>query len=182
MIMTLLLPEGDRDHEVAGFDGLATQTSRSARRRGRTTPRPGQSRRGMRIPCRSTSRLGQRVRCRPIPRRRRIARIPVCKATSIAPDEVGRDAELLESVEIERRLSVGRHQEVDGGRPRLRVVRGASAVEELVPRDLPLGRHRRAGTVRLRRPDQPSGSTPAGSDRERSKCRRVGQDGRVCRT
>ena len=176
-----LLPEGDRDQEVAGLDGLAPQLLDQLG--GSAEPRTGLGNLAAEREAHPGPPAGS-GRAFELARRRADGEPahPCLQGDIVPPDEVGRHAEQLEPVEIERRLTVGRHQELDGGRPRLRVVRGASAVEELVPRDLPLGRHRRAGTVRLRRPDQPSGSAPAGSDRGRSKCRRVGQDGRVCRT
>ena len=68
-IVSFLLPEGDRNQEVAGLDGLPPGLLDRPGRHGQTTLRPGPSRRGTRSPIPSKSPLGRRVRSRLIPRR-----------------------------------------------------------------------------------------------------------------
>ena len=108
------LPKADRDQEVAGLDGLAPRLLDQVG--GTSEPRTGlgnlaavhEAHGGP--PAGSGGALvltrgrAQRERAHPCLRR-----------NIVTPDEMGRLAEQFELVEIERRLTVSRQQELDGG-------------------------------------------------------------------
>ena len=108
------MPEGDRKQEVAGLDGLPPSLLDDLG--GTTKPRSG---------------LGhlaaeRETQSRPEGRSGSAFEVACFRADSepahacllgdvIAADEMCRDCEQLEPVEVERRLAVGRHQQLDGG-------------------------------------------------------------------